>query len=88
MRSEDVRSIGEVLQDLRDAEGLVFEQVVRGLGETERTLRAIERGIVLPSQEMDHRVARMFGRHENLVAEYRQAVAEARSLNVCAVKSA
>lgn len=83
-----MRSIGEVLKALRNAEGLTFKQVVRGLGESEHTLLAIESGIVLPSREMDHRVARMFGRHEDLVAEYKQAAAEARSESVCAVKSA
>ncbi len=85
---QSVRSVGEVLQDLRKAEGLTFKQVVRGLNESERTLLAIQSGTVLPSREMDHRVALIFGRHESLVAEYEQAVAKARSLNVLAVKSA
>ncbi|MDP2704204.1 MAG: helix-turn-helix transcriptional regulator [bacterium] len=88
MQSQNMRSIGDVLQDLRKAEGLTFKQVVRGLNESEHTLRAIESGIVLPSREMDSRVAHMFERHEDLVAEYERVVAEARSLNVCAVKSA
>lgn len=79
------RSVGEILKALRDAEGWTFKQVVRGLNETEHTLLAIERGIVLPSRDMDYRVALMFKRHEKLVAEYEKAVAEERRRNYAAV---
>ena len=87
-RSEGTRSIGEILEDLRKAEGLLFKQVVRGTNVSERTLHAIQADRLLPSPEFDDRVARMFGRHEVLIREYGKAVAKARSESVCAVKSA
>lgn len=79
------RSVGEILKALREAERLLPRQVARGLNVSDRTLRAIERGIALPSREMDYRVALMFKRHEKLVAEYEKAVAEERRENYAAV---